>query len=102
MRRFGRTDATQRAIVAYLRTHGATVLSLANVGSGCPDLLVGYKGVTVLLECKSPGAGRSAREVATAATQSAWRARWRGGLVAVVSTPEDALEALQRAVGAFH
>lgn len=37
-----RVDANQTEIVAALRGVGASVLSLASVGKGCPDLLVRY------------------------------------------------------------
>jgi hypothetical protein len=35
-----------------LRSAGATVQSLAGVGKGVPDLLVGFKGQTLLFEVK--------------------------------------------------
>lgn len=44
MRRAPRTDANQAEIVAALRTRGALVQSLAGVGAGVPDLLVGWRG----------------------------------------------------------
>lgn len=39
----GRVDANQPEIVRALRDIGASVVSLANVGQGCGDILVGYK-----------------------------------------------------------
>lgn len=45
MRRRAHTDRNQPAIVAALRGIGATVQPLHAVGQGCPDLLVGYRGV---------------------------------------------------------
>lgn len=43
MRRAARTDANQTAIVEALRKCGASVQSLAAVGKGVPDLLVGLR-----------------------------------------------------------
>lgn len=55
MRRHGRTDANQTEIVAALRGIGAHVQSLADVGKGCPDLLVSFRGAWFVFELKSPG-----------------------------------------------
>ena len=52
MRKHGRTDSNQSDIVKALRKAGATVQSLADVGGGCPDLLVGYFGYCILFEVK--------------------------------------------------
>ncbi len=38
-----RVDDNQREIVKALRAVGACVQSLAEIGQGCPDLLVFYK-----------------------------------------------------------
>ena len=57
---YKRTDANQAAIVSELREIGASVLILASVGSGCPDLLVGWKGNNYLFELKNL-AGRGNR-----------------------------------------
>ena len=91
-----RIDATQRGIVEALRKAGCSVYSLAGVGSGCPDLLVGCSGKTILLECKSPRALRkdgtlNARDKASAERQDAWRVRWLGEQPRQVSTPLEAL-----------
>ena len=55
-----RTDANQKTIVAGLRDLGASVLILAGVGSGCPDLLIGWRGSNFLAEIKNL-AGRGDR-----------------------------------------
>jgi hypothetical protein len=47
--RAAKIDANQEAVVLALRSAGATVQSLAGVGKGVPDLLVGYKGQTLLI-----------------------------------------------------
>lgn len=82
MRRAGKVDLTQSAIVKALRDIGASVQVLSAVGGGCPDLAVGWHGKTFLLEAKT-GTGK------LNAMQREWHARW-GGHVAVVRTPEEA------------
>ena len=98
MRRAAKVDSNHLAVASTLRAIGATVVSLASQGSGVPDLLVGYGGVTTLLEVKSPG--QSKRKGTTAERQALWRARWRGGAVAVVESPEEAVACVQRAARA--
>jgi len=85
-----RLDVTQRAIVDALRAAGCSVVSLAGIGAGCPDLLVGVSGRTILLECKSPKKiHRRATEMQ--ATQDRWMERWRGGEVFVVHDVPSAM-----------
>jgi len=45
-------DGNQSEIVEALRAVGASVFLLHAVGCGCPDLLVGFRGVNYLLEIK--------------------------------------------------
>ena len=49
---YARIDSNHKEIVAALREIGATVVSLAAMKHGCPDLLVGYAGETMLMEIK--------------------------------------------------
>lgn len=51
----GRVDVNQDAIVTALRKAGCSVLSLARIGGGAPDLLVARKGQMWLLEVKTDG-----------------------------------------------
>ena len=53
MRRNARVDTNHKQIVEGLRDVGASVVSLAAIGRGVPDLLVGYRGVNYLLEVKT-------------------------------------------------
>lgn len=87
-----RVDRSQTGIVAALRAAGCTVVSLAPLGRGAPDLAVGHGGVTFMLECKSPGYLKAHPE--RVSEQRAWAKAWRGGPVLFVSTPEQALDAL--------
>ena len=49
---YARIDSNHTEIVKALREAGATVVSLAAMKHGCPDLLVGYANETVLMEIK--------------------------------------------------
>lgn len=91
MRRAARTDDNQAEIVRGLRAIGATVQSLAAVGAGVPDLLVGWQGANVLLELKDAAKVPSKRKLTP--DQVAWHQAWRGQ-VATVETLKDALAAL--------
>ena len=89
MRKAARTDANHSAIVQALRDAGCTVQSLAAIGSGCPDILLGVSGRTALLEVKDGSKKPSAR--ALTPEQLRWHAAWRGGTLAVVCDVEGAL-----------
>ena len=86
MRR-AKVDGNHAEIVAALRQAGASVQSLATIGHGCPDLLVGIGGHTALLEVKAPK-GRVTPD------QHEWHGSWRGGTLAVVDSPEAALRVI--------
>ena len=78
----GRTDGNQQAIIDALRAEGASVQSLASVGTGCPDLAVGLAGLTFLVEVKNGEKSPSARTLT--ADQRRWVARWNGSAVIVL------------------
>lgn len=86
--RAAKVDATQAAIVAALRKAGCSVQSLASVGKGCPDLVVGIRGMNLLVECKDGGKVPSARRLTP--DQCEWHIFWRGQ-VAVVNNVAEAL-----------
>ena len=89
MMRAAKIDANQDQIVTALRAAGATVQSLAGVGKGTPDLLVGYKGQTLLMEVKDGFKTPSARLLTE--DQIRWHGSWKGGALAVVDSPDAAL-----------
>lgn len=93
MRRAAKVDRNQPEIVAALRKVGADVFSLAAVGDGIPDLLVGFRGVTVLMEVKDGSKPPSARQLTP--DQIEWHAAWRGGRCVVVSSVSEALAAIE-------
>lgn len=85
MRRAARVDNNQAAVVSALRAAGAYVWII-----GLPvDLLVGYKGYTVLMEVKDGPRKR------LTPLQEAFFAKWEGGTVSRVDGPESALNVLK-------
>lgn len=91
MRRAAKVDRNQGQIVEALRKVGASVQPLHTVGRGCPDLLVGHRGVNYLLELKDGTAPPSRRQMT--GEQVEWHANW-AGQVCVVETVEEALRAI--------
>lgn len=85
MRRRAKVDLNHKQIVVALRGIGCTVQSLAEIGSGCPDLLVGRNGKTYLIEVKSAGGGLTSDQVG-------WFAKWRGGRVCVATSVDEAID----------
>ena len=70
----GRVDANQGEIKQAFESLGCTVVSLASVGDGCPDLAVGVGGHTYLIEVKS---GLSAKLTpAEKRFVDNWRGQW--------------------------
>lgn len=84
-------DANQAEVVAALRDVGASVMPLHTVGRGCPDLLVGFRSLNLLLEVKDGSKPPSAR--ALTGPQVKWHQEWRGS-VSVVTSVSEALRVL--------
>lgn len=83
-------DINERPIIEALLKVGATVEQLH--ARNVPDLIVGYRGVTYLLEVKNP-----ADKGELTKAQADWHATWRGRPPVVVFTAVEAL----RAIGAL-
>lgn len=92
MRRAARVDENQGLIVKALRACGATVRIITQ-GDGIPDLLVGYRGHTILMEVKDGNKPPSARQL-TAAEQIFFD-QWTGGKLFIVNSVEEALDVLK-------
>jgi Holliday junction resolvase len=86
MRKIGKVDANQAEIVKALRKAGYAVQSLANIGAGCPDLMVGCARGNFLLEIKD-GKGKLTEDQVT------WHRMWPAP-VHLVRTIEEALDAV--------
>ena len=93
MRYANRIDANQNKIVDALRKAGA-VVRIISQGDGIPDLLVGYKGFTILMEVKDGDKVPSARKLTEA--EQKFFDDWRGGMLVVINSVEEALEILKR------
>lgn len=71
MRRNARIDKNHPEIVEAFRKLGASVLSLAPLGRGIPDLLVAIGGVTWLIEIKSKKGKENDLQIE-------WAKTWKG------------------------
>ena len=90
--RAARIDANHEQVVSALRAAGASVQSLAGVGKGVPDLLVGFQGKTLLMEVKDGRKTPSERRLTD--DQIKWHCAWRGGPLAIVDGVDAALRML--------
>ena len=93
MRRSSRVDANADQVVSALRAMGATV-RIVSQGNGLPDLLVGFRGVTILMEVKDGRKVPSARRLTPA--EQKFFDEWRGGIVAIVNSVDEAIDLLKR------
>jgi hypothetical protein len=84
---YKRTDSNHADIMTTFRALGCSVQSVAMVGKGCPDLLVGKDGWTVPVEVKDGAKPPSARKLT--ADEEIWRANWKGSY-ALIESPEQA------------
>ena len=74
MRRAARVDGNHAEIVDSFKKLGCSVLSLAAVGKGVPDLLVATNGITWLVEVKMPNRKENELQVEFAITWKGCRA----------------------------
>ena len=91
MKRAARLDANHHEIVRALEAVGARVQSLASVGSGCPDLVVGWRRRNILLEVKDGAKIPSKRRLTP--DEERWHRTW-SGQVAIVHNVTEALHAI--------
>lgn len=83
MRLRAKVDDNHAEIVKHLRLAGCSVASIASIGHGIPDLLVGKHGRNLLLEIKGNN-GKLTKD------EQLFHNNWRGQ-IAVVRTMEQAL-----------
>jgi len=84
-----RVDENQKTIIHTFIALGASVLNLSSVGRGCPDLLVGFKGKSVLVEIK-----RDAKATYTE-FQIKFMQEWRGGAVSRIDSVDAAIRLIK-------
>ena len=92
MRRAAKIDANHGDVVDALRSMGASVQPLHTMGGGVPDLLVGWRGINLLVEVKDGAKRPSARTLTT--DQVEWHRAWRGAPVIVVTDVDSAVNAM--------
>ena len=85
---YARIDTNHKEIVKALREAGATVVSLASMKHGCPDLMVGYQNETILMEVKKDKKAKFTPD------QIEFMGKWRGGAISRVDSVEAAIRAL--------
>lgn len=85
-----RSDANQGQIVRVLRQlPGCTVRDTHALGKGFPDVIVGFRGVNILLEIKDGSKPPSERKLTQ--DEVDFFREWRGQ-VHVAESPQEALE----------
>lgn len=87
VRRAAKVDGNQPAIVAALRAVGVTVSITSAVGGGFPDIVLGYKERSFLVEIKDPSKPKGDQKLTP--DQVEWHREWKGQK-AVVRTIEEA------------
>lgn len=92
MRRAARVDSNSHEIVEGLRKAGAYVRVITQ-GDGLPDLLVGYRGHTLLIEIKD-GQKPPSQQKLTAAEQKFFD-EWPGGPLVKANSMDAAIAALR-------
>ncbi len=94
MRRVARRDANERGVIDALRACGAYVKQINDEGAF--DLLVFYRGHTLLLEVKDGDKPPSARALTPA--EAKFHAEWPGQNLHIVKSEHEALDILKRCV----
>jgi hypothetical protein len=87
VRRAARVDGNQAEIVEALRgIPDCSVLVLSDVGEGCPDISVGYRGFNFYFEIKDPKQPKHRHELTE--DQQRFHAAWKGQVQKVFSLKE--------------
>lgn len=95
MRLRSRTDRNQGEIVKTFRSLGCSVQHLHTIGKGCPDVLIGYQGINLLVEIKDGTLKPSAKKLTV--DEQKWHETWLGQVYVVDSS--DSAIALINNVG---
>ena len=84
-----KVDLNHTDVVKTLRSLGATVFDASKVGKGFPDLVVGYKNKTILVEIKS-----SENKKFTTA-QLKFMSEWKGSSVVRINDIDGAIRLIK-------
>lgn len=85
-----KVDTNQPMMVMVLRKLGYSVAVTSQLGKGFPDLVVGRRGVNVLVEVKDPDKPPSKRKLT--ADEMEWHDKWKG-IVITAQTVDDVVQA---------
>lgn len=91
MRRAARRDANEGDIIKAMREAGAYVKVIND--EGLFDLLVSYRGETLLIECKDGAKPPSARRLTE--SEQKFHDEWPGSDLYIVNSVEEALALLR-------
>lgn len=94
MRRAARRDANERRVIDALRTCGAYVKQIND--EGLADLLIFYRGHTLIFEVKDGDKPPSARALTPA--EQKFHDEWPGTNLYIVTSEHDALDILKKCV----
>lgn len=92
MRRAAKRDGNHAAIRDELRELGLSVFDAGSVGRGFPDLVVGCRGETYLVELKVKGGTLTSH-------QARFTDRWHGGPIIIARSAEEVLGAIEQHQG---
>jgi hypothetical protein len=94
MRRAARRDANERRVIDALRACGAYVKQIND--EGLADLLIFYRGHTLIFEVKDGAKPPSARALTPA--EQKFHDEWPGTNLYIVTSEHDALDILKKCV----
>jgi Holliday junction resolvase len=80
-----RTDQNQKEIVKILRDLGCSIFDTSSIGKGYPDINVGYKGQTYLVEIKS------SKKATFTEQQLEFQKNWLGSRIIRINSVEEAI-----------
>lgn len=83
MRRAARVDDNQSEIVEAYRAHGCSVAITSAVGDGFTDIVVGYRGLSELVEIKDGSKKPSLQKLTP--DQERFHGEWKGAIRVVRS-----------------
>ena len=86
MRRAAKVDANHSSVAYAFERLGCSVRSLAAVGSGMPDMVVGIAGRNLLIEVKDGAKSASRRKLTP--EQQAFKDSWRGSILYVTDAKD--------------
>lgn len=96
MRTRGKRDGNHVEVVAAIRKAGMSAIDLGAIGGGCPDIAIGWRGVTALCEIKDGSLTPGCRKLTS--DQETFFSTW-GGLAFVATSAENAIDQMTVAVG---